>query len=117
MKEFCQGDAKNLGISKGCAAILSVLYSSILLWMILRSHNGLLTTQHQLLVGLCFADIMYSLSQSHFGMVVSKDLDCVVWNARGSMATCQTQGFLDIFGVLCGPFYNALLVRKMVRVQ
>uniref|UniRef100_A0A7S3PXH6 Uncharacterized protein n=1 Tax=Chaetoceros debilis TaxID=122233 RepID=A0A7S3PXH6_9STRA len=108
-KDFREGDAKNLGISKGCMAILSVLCSSILLWMILRSHDGLSTTQHRLLVGLCFADIVYSLSQSHFGMAVPKELDYAIWNARGNMATCQTQGFLDAFGALCGPFYNASL--------
>ena len=93
--------------------IISLIASSIFIWMIWRSHDGLSTTQHRILLGLCIADISFSINCAFLGSPVPKDIDYLVWNAVGSMSTCQLSIFFTIIGAFLGPWYNASLVRYL----
>ncbi len=97
---------KVLGILQGTSGIMSLISSSILIWMIVRSNKGLSTTQHRLLLGLCIFDILSSLSSSTFNAMAPSDRNYVVWNAIGNVTTCDTQGFLMMVGIVGGLFYN-----------
>lgn len=112
VEEFRKGHSKNWIIIKSVLSITSVIASSIFLWMILRSHDGMSTTQNRLFAGLCISDIIFTLPQSFFGVMVPKEQDYLVWNARGNMTSCQIHGFLIVFGGQMGPLYNASLVRQ-----
>lgn len=110
-KEFREGHGKNLIIIKGVMAVISVIASSIFIWMILRSHDGLSSSQHRILMGLCIADICFSFPRSFFGSMAPKEVSYYAWNANGNMTTCQISGLFLIFGSICGPWFNASLVR------
>ena len=79
--------------------------------MILRSHDDLSSTPNQLLLGLCTADILFSLPHSFYGMMLPNEVGYYSWNAMGNMATCQIQGFVNAFEAACGTWYNTSLVR------
>ncbi len=107
--EWKDTHSKNLSILSGTSGITSTISSSTLIWMILRSHQGLSTTQHRLLLGLCICDIMSSLSYSTFNAAVPSEMNYLVWNARGNDASCTAQGFFVSLGVFCGLYYNTAL--------
>ncbi len=102
-------DDKNHGILRSVSGMTSVVSSSTIIWMILRSHNGLSTIQHRLLLGLCISDLISSSSLSTFNVMVPSEIDYYVWNARGNEATCDAQGFLISMGTCSGLWYNASL--------
>lgn len=110
-KEYREEYSKNTIVIKGVMGIISIVASSIFIWMIRRSHDGLSTTQHRILVGLCISDIILSLHFASFGMLMPVEVNYWSWNARGSMATCRLDGFLGDFGGGLGLWYNASLVR------
>mmetsp|Transcript_27683 Transcript_27683/g.42411 ORF Transcript_27683/g.42411 Transcript_27683/m.42411 type:complete len:183 (+) Transcript_27683:109-657(+) len=93
----------------GVMSIISVIASSLFIWMILRSHDGLSITSNRLLLGLCTADICFSLPFSFFGVMLPNEVGYYSWNAMEIMATCQIQGFVNSFGSVCGIWYNASL--------
>ncbi len=103
--EWKEGHCKNCIILKSTFGILSILSSSILIWMIARSHKGLSTTQHRLLLGLSIYDVITSLAFSTFYFFPPSDDSYIVWNARGNEATCDAQGFLFTFGAVGGILY------------
>mmetsp|Transcript_13479 Transcript_13479/g.28596 ORF Transcript_13479/g.28596 Transcript_13479/m.28596 type:complete len:362 (+) Transcript_13479:1-1086(+) len=52
------------------------------------------------------ADIAYSLSGIHFNAVAPKDVSYMVWNAKGSQATCDVNGFFLSLGVPGACLYS-----------
>jgi len=104
-----EGHGKNLIVTRGAMAIISFTSSVIFIWMILRSSDGLKTTQHRLLIGLCIADVIYSSTQILFGHSGPKELDYVAWNAHGNLNYCLVNGSLRQFGLFLGTWYNASL--------
>ncbi len=113
--EWKEGHSKNLGILRGLSGITSVISSSALIWMIARSHKGLSTTQHRIILGLSISDLISSLGWSTFNSTAPSELDYWVWNARGK-PTCDAQGFLIAFGIAGGLWYNAMLCLYYVAV-
>ncbi len=111
-----EGDGENIGILRSVSGISSTISSSTLIWMIARSHKGLSTTQHRILLGLSICDLISSLGYSTFSSIAPSDNNYFVWNARGNEATCDAQGFLLGFGVFGGLFYNATLCLYYVAV-
>ena len=99
------------GVKKGAilshiSGSISFIASTTLVWYILRSHDGLSTTFHRLLFGLCIADIFSSFALMLASLMVPQELDYMIWNARGNTASCSAQGFLIALGSLCGLLYN-----------
>lgn len=103
------GHIRNFIIIKGAMAIISIIASAIFIWMVLRSHDGISTSQHRILLGLCISDIIFSSNYLFFGSMAPKEIGYISWNARGNMVTCQIIGFLGAFGSFLGPWYNASL--------
>jgi hypothetical protein len=113
--EFWQNIWKQVDVDDGVTILrgslcwVSIIASSIFIWMIFRSYDGITTVQNRLLLGLCVGDMIYSFGNSLFGSMLPKEVKYVAQNASGSMATCQMIGFIDVFGSVCGPYYNASL--------
>lgn len=91
-------------------AIISLISSITLLWMMRRSHVRFSTPNHRLLVGLSIGDIIFSLSNAFFNAWKPIDLNYIQWNARGNSATCTLQGFAYAIGVALSMNYNISLV-------
>ena len=96
-------------IIRSVLSIVSMISSSILLCMILRSRTRLTTTQHRILLGMSVADILYSMSLATFNFMAPKDDSYFIWNAKGSQATCSAQGFILFIGCASGLIYNCSL--------
>ncbi len=107
--QFRCSHGKALVILRSVSGITSVISSFIMIWMILRSLEGLSTPKHRLLFGLCMCDILVSLSYSTFNLMSPSDIDYSAWNVRGNEATCTAQGFLATLGGYGGLFYNSAL--------
>ncbi len=105
----CDTHSKPQAIIRGVGGITSVISSSTLIWMILKSSKGLSTVQHRLLLGLSISDILSSVGYSTFNMMAPADVSYFVWNAMGNQATCNVQGFLMFTGTYGGLFYNSTL--------
>lgn len=76
---------KATAIIQSSLAIVSLISSSVLIWMINRSTSRLSTTYHRLLLGMSVADILYSLSLAHFNTTAPSEMSYKVWNARGNL--------------------------------
>jgi len=104
--EIRDGHGKANAIIRSTMAIVSLISSSVLIWMIKRSHSGLSTAYHRILLGMCIADVIFSFGTSHFNFTAPSDNDYVVWNARGNQDTCSAQGFLQSVGALSTVLYS-----------
>ncbi len=107
--EWKEGHGKNISIIRSVFAITSTISSCTLIWMITRSHKGLSTTHHRILLALSICDFISSLGYSTFNFTSPSDSEYLVWNARGDEASCDAQGFLVLLGMSGGLFYNASL--------
>lgn len=99
--EWRDSHGKAIGILRSTSAILSLVSSSFLIWMILRSTKRLTTTQHRILLGMSVSDIIFSISMVHFNALAPSELGYIVWNARGSQASCAADGFVYWMGICC----------------
>jgi len=88
---------------------ISVIASSTIIIMILRSKKKLSNIYHRLLFGMSVADIIVSLAISFSSLPSPKDTSPQVWKAYGNNSTCQAQGFLYLFGASVEPIYNCSL--------
>ena len=86
-----------------------MIASLLILRMIQKSRDGLKTTFHRILVGVCASDILFSLSSMDFGTMLPSDVDYVAWNARGNQASCTALGFMVVAGAFCGLLYTCSL--------
>jgi hypothetical protein len=93
-------------IASHVSGTISLIASMTLLAIILRSRDGLSTTFHRLLFGLCISDIMSSLSWALSSSMVPRDMDYLVWNAKGNIALCNAQGIFMHIGVTGSFLYN-----------
>ncbi|KAL9183353.1 hypothetical protein ACHAXT_005140 [Thalassiosira profunda] len=99
------GHRKTLCIIRSTLALVSVIASSTLIWMLRRSRDRFATCQHRILLGLSIADILFSLSLAHFNFPAPTDVDYYVWNAQGNEASCSASGFLTMLGAGSGLTY------------
>lgn len=58
--DYRETQSKTSAIIKFFSGIISILASCALIWMIRRSHLGLSTTYHRLILGLCVSDLIYT---------------------------------------------------------
>ena len=108
--EECKyGTLKKLSIVRSSSAIVSIVASVLLVWILFRSRKGIGTTYHRLLLGLSIFYILFSLSEATFGAVVPNELNYAVWNARGNLASCDAFGFMNALGAYSGVLYMCSL--------
>ena len=107
--ELKDGHSKATAVIRSLCAIVSLISSSILIWMLLTSKVRLSTTYHRLLLGLSIANIFLSSSLATFNYTAPSDGDYYVWNARGNQATFSAQGFILFVGSGSSVFYSCSL--------
>ena len=98
---------KTWAIARMVSSSISLIASITLVWIIFRSHSGLSTPLNRLLLGLCIADIVSSFASALSTLMVPRDVDYMIWNAQGNIATCDAQGFLIGAGAGAGVMYNS----------
>lgn len=99
---------------------LSMICSATLSWMIIRSSStrssaggsssraaaGKLNTPYKRYVlGMCVGDMSQSLGLIIGPFMVPKEMNSVLGLARGNAATCDVDGSLIVFGILCTCLY------------
>ena len=60
-EEWKYGHGKSLIVISGVTAIISMISSALLGWIILQSKDRLSTTYHRLILGIAISDFMYSV--------------------------------------------------------
>lgn len=103
------GHGKAIAIIRSSLAIVSIISSSTLIWMVKRSNAGFNTSYHRILLGMSIADILYSLSIAHFNVTAPRDMSYMVWNAIGNQTTCNIQGTITTVGAPLTVFYSCSL--------
>mmetsp|Transcript_12347 Transcript_12347/g.35302 ORF Transcript_12347/g.35302 Transcript_12347/m.35302 type:complete len:469 (-) Transcript_12347:82-1488(-) len=104
------GHGKSFAIVTSVSAILSTVFSSLLVAMVLRSKDRLGTAYHRLLMGMAVGDILFSLPHCLFHAMVPKDMDWLIWGAKGNQATCTLNGFVIRVGATLSLFYVCSLI-------
>jgi len=95
------------GIIRSVSASISIIGSAAIIWHILPSHKGLLSTYHRLLSGLCIGDLITSFAYVFNSTAPApKEVQCLMPFARGNMGTCTAQGFFLTVGILIASIYN-----------
>ena len=89
-----------------CTGSLSVIASTAIIWHILRSFDGISTTYHRLVFGLCIADFMTSAAFALNKLMVPREMDYFTPNARGNVRTCDAQGYIIVVGSTIAALYN-----------
>ena len=85
---------------------VSFIGSSAIIWHILRSHQGLSSTYHRLVFGMCVGDLISSFAIAINSIAAPKELQYLMPFARGNMGTCSTQGFFLSASIAMTYFYN-----------
>eukprot|EP00555_Chaetoceros_dichaeta_P005705 CAMPEP_0198262274 /NCGR_PEP_ID=MMETSP1447-20131203/10814_1 /TAXON_ID=420782 /ORGANISM="Chaetoceros dichaeta, Strain CCMP1751" /LENGTH=481 /DNA_ID=CAMNT_0043950457 /DNA_START=145 /DNA_END=1590 /DNA_ORIENTATION=+ len=94
------------GIIPVVIAPISVISSSIIIIMVLRSREKLNHMYHRLMVGFSTADIFVSAAMSFSSLPGPQDNPSPkVWKSIGSQGTCDAQGFFFMLGSSSAPLY------------
>ena len=107
--EWKYGHGKNITIIASTFAIVSVLSSSTLIRMIMKSKQRLSSTYHRILIGMSIGDIFYSIPLATFHAMSPSDVSYMVWNARGNQASCNAYGFFVSAGMYLSLCYSCSL--------
>ena len=99
-------ETRTFSIVQSSFSAVSLLASIAILCIIHRSYDRLSTTINRLLFGLCVSDILSSFAQSFATLPAPKVYSDVIWNAHGSVASCEAQGFFIFVGSMAAPLYN-----------
>lgn len=106
---YDQHQDRNVTIIRFVSAIISLLSSCTLIWMLRKSNARFSTTNNRILLGMSLADILASLSMANLNVTTPVDVDYVVWNAMGNQASCTAQNFCWWVGVMGALLYAASL--------
>ena len=104
-----RSDTRIFSTIQSSMSALSLLASAVILCIIYRSHVQLSSTIHRLLLGLCLSDLLSSFAQSFSTLPAPKEFSEIIWNASGSVASCEAQGFFIFVGSIAAPLYNCSL--------
>ncbi|KAL9188595.1 hypothetical protein ACHAXT_006973 [Thalassiosira profunda] len=104
------GHSKSTTIIRSSMAIVSIISSSLVVWMITRRTKSRLSSiYHRLLLGMSIADILFSLGLATFNAVIPSDEEYVIWNAKGNVHSCNFDGFIIYLGACGGLIYSCSL--------
>ena len=120
-QEFLRSDylaGRRLALKvRGCiypiTGSISLLASSAIIYRILCSYQGLSTTYHRLVFGLCIGDLLSSLAFTFSSFLSPKEMNYIIPYAIGTSATCSAQGFVVTFGMQCVSQYNRQMQQKI----
>lgn len=100
---------KMFTIIRSLSGLISIIASSVLIWIVLKSKNRLSTSYQRIILGMGISDVLWSAVFANFNLFTPKDLNYMVWNARGNQASCTTVGFLCLIGMLGTLLYSCSL--------
>lgn len=87
---------------------ISVISSSIIMCIILRSQTKLSNSYHRIMIGMSVTDIILSSALSLSSLPAPIETPDT-WKALGDRSTCNAQGFFIMFGAIAAPTYFASL--------
>lgn len=95
-------------------ASLSIICSSLIIYVILRSSTRLSSTYHRIMMGMSIHDILGSSAIALTTLPLPNDDKWVnlyhyEGTRLGSYATCDAQGFFQFYGLLGSYLYNMVL--------
>jgi len=85
-------------------APMSVISSTLIIIMVMRSREKLLHIYHRLMFGLSVADVILSSAMSFSSLPAPKETPSI-WKGLGSQSTCDAQGFFFMIGASAAPLY------------
>jgi hypothetical protein len=88
---------------------VSFMASTCIAIHILRSHDGLSTTYHRLVMGLCITDMLSSFFIALSSLMVPKEMNYFVPHALGNKASCAAQGFFITACFVIATLYNCCI--------
>lgn len=95
---------------------LSVVSSSIIIVMVLRSNIKLSNRYHRLMFGMSLTDILFSSALS-FGSLPAPRNEPNAWIAIGTRSTCNLQGFLVAFGIAPAFYFLSLQIYYLLMIK
>mmetsp|Transcript_25114 Transcript_25114/g.28940 ORF Transcript_25114/g.28940 Transcript_25114/m.28940 type:complete len:381 (-) Transcript_25114:604-1746(-) len=95
---------------------LSVVSSSIIIVMILRSNVKLSNRYHRLMFGMSLTDMLFSSALS-FGSLPAPINEPNVWIAIGTRSTCNLQGFFVAFGIASFFYFLSLQIYYLLMIK
>ena len=102
-------ESRSTSIAQMSTASISFISSIVIICMIQRSYTGLSSTFHRLLFGLSIADILSSFWLMLSTLMSPTYTSGYIWNPRGNVHSCDTQGFFLFLGIMGAPLYNCSL--------
>ena len=96
---------------------ISVIASSIIIYLIIRSDDKLGSVYHRIMFGMTIADVISSTAMALTSLPMPRDLtpynlpyaDVWVGTRLGNKYTCSAQGFFFNFGIIAMFAYNGML--------
>ena len=96
---------------------ISVIASSIIIYLIIRSDDKLGSVYHRIMFGMTIADVISSTAMALTSLPMPRDLtpynlpyaDVWVGTRLGNQGTCSAQGFFFNFGIIAVFVYNGML--------
>lgn len=99
-----------LTITQICSGSVSLVASTCIVVIILRSSLGLATPYRRIIFALSLSDVWQSLSIATGPFAVPRDTaQSVLGFGAGTRHTCEMNGFAMVFGVVAVPMYTCLL--------
>ncbi len=94
-----------------CSASASVIGSSMIILLILRSDRKLTKVYHRIMFGMSFFDLLQSIFISLSTLLMPKNMiyDQFDGIVAGTTGTCDMQGFMIIFASFCTLLFNPIL--------
>lgn len=102
-------DSKANSIAQIVSSTLSFICSVAIICVICRSYIGLSSTFHRLLMALNVAGVISSFWMMLVTAPMPKSTEGYVWNPRGNVHSCNTQGFFLYLGIMAAPLFNCSL--------
>ncbi len=93
------------------SSLISTSASILVIYIIMRSVNGLKSVYHRILCGMSVFDILQSLAIAFVTLPMPKDMIYQQFQGLvlGNDFTCRTQGFFVTVGSISGVMYNLML--------
>ncbi len=104
-----RSDTRTFSIIQSSFSAISFIASIGIFCVIYRSYERFSTTIHRLLIGLSVSDMLSSFAQIFATLPAPREFSDVIWNAHGTVESCEAQGFFIFVGSIAAPLYNCSL--------
>jgi hypothetical protein len=110
-------DTNAIHVAPTFSGSLSAISSALIIYVILRSETRLSSVYHRIMFGMSIADVLSSTAvalstlpmPSYMPQEEELEYRWTAGTRLGNTSTCNAQGFLQSFGMLCMFNYNAML--------